>query len=149
MNLKIPANVDGLAIYLQETANSQFFDNYSLYGWLRKLASDKNVSKPTNSTQTNSTSRLLNASKLNISESPLAKTSSFQDSKFYGHGSTEKVIESSSQMLIALFLVSMVFLSLIFFQKTLMHWFPAKFKEAFHNIKRRFFFSLPLRILIQ
>jgi hypothetical protein len=44
MNLKIPANVDGLATYLQKTANSQFFDNSDLYDWLRTLASDKNVS---------------------------------------------------------------------------------------------------------
>ena len=52
-------------------------------------------------------------------------------------------------MLIAMFLVSVIFISLIFFQKVLMHWFPAKFKEAFFSIKRRFYFSLPLRILSQ
>jgi hypothetical protein len=42
-------------------------------------------------------------------------TSSFEDSKFFGHGSTEKVIESGAQMLIALFLVGGVFLSVLFF----------------------------------
>lgn len=148
LNLKVPTNVKGLANYLQESANSQLIDNANLYGWLRALGSDKNETTYESSTlnQTNSTtSRMLNATA--DDESLIAKTSAYQDSKFYGHGSTEKVIESAAAMLVALVLLFCAFLSLLFFQKFLLHWLPVKVKEAFFSIKRRFYFSLPLRIL--
>jgi hypothetical protein len=46
LNIKSPANVEGLAASVQKMANSQLIDNEMLYSWLRKAGSSKETQSP-------------------------------------------------------------------------------------------------------
>ena len=88
LNIKSPANVEGLAASVQKMANSQLIDNEMLYSWLRKTGSSKETQSP-NSTKQSNSSRVLKS--VNGSQSA-SVISPYENSKFFGHGSTDLVL---------------------------------------------------------
>lgn len=64
-------------------------------------------------------------------------------------GAYELVLVTSSQLIVCLLIVAVLYFMFFVFEKSALHWMPKRFKIAFHYLHARIFWCFPLRLIMQ